>query len=62
MNGPILELKRYMGTRYRDAVSACLSKFDAVWDENDSDPETQLQKHQMEFQRQVVDAIAVCRA
>lgn len=65
MNGPVMDLKRYMGANYRDAVTACLSKqFDSIWDrerEFDS-PEARLQCFQTEVQTRVVDVIAMCSA
>ncbi|KAL8727442.1 MAG: hypothetical protein Q9166_006030 [cf. Caloplaca sp. 2 TL-2023] len=65
MNGPVLDLKRHMGTKYRDAVMACLSQeFDPIWDPKRAfeSPEARLQHFQTEVQARVVDAIAVCSA
>ena len=64
MNGPIMDLKRHMGARYRDAVMACLNQeFDAIWENsNEKDAQERLQLFQSEVQTKVVDAIAVCCA
>ncbi|KAL8783987.1 MAG: hypothetical protein Q9213_004238 [Squamulea squamosa] len=65
MNGPVMDLKRHMGTRYRDAVMACLSReFDSIWDggREFDNAEARLQHFQTEVQAKVVDAIAVCSA
>ena len=65
MNGPVTDLKRHMGAKYRDAVMACLSQeFDSIWDPTREfeSPEARLQCFQTEVQTRVVDAIAVCRA
>lgn len=52
MSGPVLELKRYTGTRYQNAVIACLSReFDAVWEERELDRQTQLKKFLGQVQR-----------
>ncbi|KAL8988350.1 MAG: hypothetical protein Q9169_008570, partial [Polycauliona sp. 2 TL-2023] len=65
MNGPVMDLKRHMGAKYRDAVMACLCQdFDAIWDQKKEfeSPEARLQCFQTEVQMRVVDAIAVCNA
>ncbi|KAL8708239.1 MAG: hypothetical protein Q9220_006816 [cf. Caloplaca sp. 1 TL-2023] len=65
LNGPVMDLKRHMGAKYRDAVMACLSQdLDAIWDPDRpfESPEARLQCFQMEVQARVVDAIAVCSA
>ncbi|KAI4282473.1 MAG: hypothetical protein L6R38_002897 [Xanthoria sp. 2 TBL-2021] len=65
MNGPVMDLKRHMGVKYRDAVMACLSQeLDAIWDlqREFESPEARLQSFQTEVQRRVVDAIAMCSA
>lgn len=65
MEGPVMDLKRHMGAKYRDAVTACLSQeFDAIWqpDRSFATREERLQCFQAEVQRRVVDAIAVCSA
>ncbi|KAL8807402.1 MAG: hypothetical protein Q9182_000741 [Xanthomendoza sp. 2 TL-2023] len=65
MNGPVMDLKRHMGAKYRDAVMACLSReLDLVWDQKlqFESPESRLQSFQSEVQAKVVDAIAVCSA
>ncbi|KAL8691932.1 MAG: hypothetical protein Q9218_002940 [Villophora microphyllina] len=65
MNGPVLDLKRHMGAKYRDAVMACLSQdFDAIWNQAKvfESPEARLQCFQADVQSRVVDAIAVCSA
>ncbi|KAL8929713.1 MAG: hypothetical protein Q9172_000270 [Xanthocarpia lactea] len=65
MNGPVMDLKRHMGAKYRDAVYSCLSQeFDSIWDPTREfeSPEARLQCFQTEVQTRVVDAIAVCRA
>ncbi|KAI4277370.1 MAG: hypothetical protein LQ337_001811 [Flavoplaca oasis] len=65
MGGPVMDLKRHMGARYRDAVTACLSQeFDSIWDPNREyeSPEARLQYFQTEVQTRVVDTIAVCSA
>ncbi|KAL8763845.1 MAG: hypothetical protein Q9184_000441 [Pyrenodesmia sp. 2 TL-2023] len=65
MDGPVMDLKRHMGAKYRDAVMACLSQdFDAIWqpDRKFETREERLQCFQAEVQRRVVDAIAVCSA
>ncbi|KAL8641930.1 MAG: hypothetical protein Q9228_001324 [Teloschistes exilis] len=65
MNGPVADLKRHMGAKYRDAVTACLSQeFDAIWDQDRvfESPEARLQCFQASVQSRVVDAIAICSA
>lgn len=65
MNGPVADLKRHMGAKYRDAVTACLSQdFDAIWDQERifESPEARLQCFQASVQSRVVDAIAICSA
>ena len=61
VTGPIMELKRYTGNRYRDVVMACLSRdFDAVWEENSGDRQEQLRSYLGQVQNKVVDALAYC--
>lgn len=61
MKGPVTDLKRYMGTRYRDAVITCLNgTFDQVWER--SKGEKQMQLYQEEVQNKLVDVIAMCNA
>lgn len=63
MSGPVMELKRFTGGRYRDAVMACLNKeFDAFWNSPAKDPKEQLQTYLNSVQSKVVDKIAVCSA
>ncbi|KAH0563160.1 hypothetical protein GP486_002268 [Trichoglossum hirsutum] len=58
--GPVADLGRHMGGKYRDAVLACLNlDFDRVWDDN-AGPERML-KFQSEVQKRVVDPIASCK-
>lgn len=61
MKGPVMDLKRYMGIRYRDAVISCLNgTFDQVWEQ--SKGEKQMQLYQEQVQNQLVDVIAMCNA
>ena len=61
MKGPVMDLKQYMGTRYRDAVITCLNgTFDQVWER--SKGEKQMQLYQEEVQNRLVDIIATCNA
>ncbi|KAI4138269.1 MAG: hypothetical protein L6R39_006880 [Caloplaca ligustica] len=67
MDGPVMDLKRHMGARYRDAVLACLNmEFDEIWTGvqggDGGGREERLKRFQGEVQRRVVDAIAVCSA
>ncbi|KAI4248474.1 MAG: hypothetical protein L6R40_001035 [Gallowayella cf. fulva] len=65
MSGPVMDLKRHMGAKYRDAVMVCLShELDSLWDQKKEfeSQEARLQCFQMEVQARVVDAIAVCSA
>ncbi|KAL8735437.1 MAG: hypothetical protein Q9181_002835 [Wetmoreana brouardii] len=65
MGAPVKDLKRHMGAKYRDAVTACLSqKLDSIWDPKRAfeNPEARLRHFQTEVQAKVVDAIAVCSA
>jgi len=63
MSGPVLELKRYTGIRYRDAVVACLSReLDAVWEKQGVDRQNQLNTYLEQVQNKIVDAIAHCSA
>lgn len=65
MDGPVMDLKRHMGAKYRDAVLACLSQeFDGIWDPARpfESAEARLQCFEAEVQTRVVDAIAVCSA
>lgn len=61
MKGPVMDLKRHMGIRYRNAVIACLDRsFDTVW--NRSEGANRMQSFQDEVQNKVVDVIASCNA
>ena len=63
MNGPVMDLKRYMGSRYRDAVVACLNKdLDALWEDQEADPGEQLPVYLGAVQSQILDPIAHCNA
>ncbi|KAL9600643.1 MAG: hypothetical protein Q9219_003076 [cf. Caloplaca sp. 3 TL-2023] len=65
MDGPVMDLKRHMGAKYRDAVLACLGQeFDGIWDRSRvfESAQARLQCFQAEVQSKVVDAIAVCSA
>ena len=63
MSGPIMDLKRFTGIRYRDAVTACLNReFDAVWEGQGSDRQKQLKVYLGQVQTKVVDPIAYCSA
>ncbi|KAL8962607.1 MAG: hypothetical protein Q9193_001008 [Seirophora villosa] len=65
MDGPVMDLKRHMGAKYRDAVMACLGQeFDAIWESERTfeNREERLKFFQAEVQKKVVDAIAVCSA
>ena len=63
MNGSVMDLKRYMGNRYRDAVIACLSKdLDALWEDEACDPGEQLRIYLDEVQSKIVEPIAQCNA
>lgn len=65
MDGPVMDLKRHMGVKYRDAVLACLSQdLDAIWDPARAfeSAEARLQYFEAEVQTRVVDAIAICSA
>lgn len=60
MGGSIVELKRFMGARYRDAVTACLDrKLDAIWAGAEGN---RLRHYQDEVQTKIVDLISVCNA
>lgn len=60
MGGSIMELKRFMGARYRDAVTACLDrKLDAIWASVEGN---RLRHYQDEVQTKIVDLISVCNA
>ena len=62
--GPQLELRRYTGGRYRDAVVACLNRsFDFFWEDPPPyDGQMQLQRYLRQVQNKVVDPLAVCNA
>ena len=63
MNGSIMDLKRFTGIRYRDAVTACLSReFDGVWERRGESRQTHLKTYLGQVQSRVVDAIARCSA
>ncbi|KAL2047204.1 hypothetical protein N7G274_001223 [Stereocaulon virgatum] len=62
-NGSVSEMRRFMGTKYRDAVIACLKKeFDEVWEKQQGNRQQQLQTYLGQVQNKIVDAIAVCSA
>lgn len=61
MKGPVMDLKQYMGVRYRDAVITCLNgTFDKIWEQ--SKGEDRMQLYQDEVQSKLVDIIALCNA
>jgi hypothetical protein len=63
LNGPVQDLKRYTGIRYRNAVMACLSQeFDAVWEEQGDDRQERLRTYLGQVQNKIVDAISRCAA
>lgn len=63
MNGPVMDLKRFTGCRYRDAVIACLNRqFDVFWENTEMDPTTRFRRYQDEVQDKVVDMLAGCNA
>ncbi|KAL6713985.1 hypothetical protein ACLMJK_008479 [Lecanora helva] len=63
MHGPVMDLKRYMGSRYRDAVVACLNKdLDSLWEDENADPSEQLPVYLGAVQSQILDPIAQCNA
>ena len=60
MSGPIMELKRFMGVRYCDAVTTCLDRnLDAIWASGEGD---RLRRYQNEVQAKIVDLISACNA
>ena len=62
-SGSVSEMKRFMGTKYRDAVIACLKReFDDIWEKQEGDRQKQLQTYLDQVQNKIVDAIAVCSA
>ena len=62
-NGPVGQLKRSVGKKYRDAVLACLKmEFDGIWANPEEDREKLLHTYLDQVQDKVVDAIGVCRA
>ena len=63
LNGSVMDLKRYMGIRYRDAVIACLNKdLDALWEDEACDREEQLRVYLGEVHSMIVEPIAQCNA
>lgn len=61
MSGPVMNLKRYTGTKYEDAVKACLNKkFDAYWatPHSGANRQEQLRSYLGQVQTKVVNAIA----
>jgi Prion-inhibition and propagation len=61
VSGPAMDLARYMGDGYRDAVMACLSmEFDHIW--HDSEDTQKMLTFQNFVQKKIVDPIAFCRA
>ena len=63
MGGSVMDLKRYMGIKYQDAVKACLSKrLDALWEGLDTEAQDQLAIYLEAVQNQVLDPIATCNA
>ena len=63
VNGSVMDLKRYMGNRYRDAVIACLNKdLDALWEDKACDQGEQLRVYLGEVLSKIVEPIAQCNA
>ena len=63
MNGPVMDLKRFMGSRYRDAAVACLNKnLDAFWEDETSDLVEQSRVYLGQVESQVLNPIAQCNA
>ncbi|KAL6716894.1 hypothetical protein ACLMJK_004806 [Lecanora helva] len=63
MNGPVDDLRRFTGARYRDAVMSCLSRdFDSIWEQNGLSRQARLKAYLGQVQRKIVDAIARCSA
>ena len=62
--GEINHLKRFAGTRYRDAVAACFNPdLDAIWKgEVNGDREQKLRRHLDIVRRDIVDVLASCNA
>lgn len=59
MKGPVMDLKRHVGPRYRDAVITCLDQsLDSVWEGGAVGH--QMEIFQDEVQNKVVDVIASC--
>ncbi len=63
MSGPVMELKRYTGVRYQDAVIACLNReFDTFWQQPEENQKEQLQVYLVHIQNHIVNTIAHCNA
>ena len=63
MNGPIMDLKRYMGERYKDAVVSCLNKeLDGLWEDEEAELGEKLRVYLGAVQTQILDPIALCNA
>ncbi|KAN0071595.1 hypothetical protein V8E54_010191 [Elaphomyces granulatus] len=61
VSGPAMDLARYMGDGYRDAVMACLSlEFDRIW--HDAEDAQKMLTFQNFVQKKIVDPISFCRA
>lgn len=59
MSGPVMELKRYTGVRYQDAVIACLNReFDTFWQQPEENQKEQLQVYLVHIQNNIVNTIA----
>ena len=62
--GGINQLRRYIGSRYRDAVNACFNpELDVIWKRHSGeDREQQLRTHLNLVRREVVDVLSSCKA
>ena len=59
--GPAMDLARFMGARYKDAVLACLNlDFDQIW--HNSESTHRMRDFQNAVQDRIVDPIVFCRA
>lgn len=63
MGGSVMDLKRFMGIKYRDAVKACLNKqLDALCEGSDGYMPDQMAVYLEAVQDQILDPIATCNA
>ena len=63
MGSSVMDLTRFMGIRYRDAVKACLSRrLDSLWESTETNVEAQLPVYLDAVQNQIVDPLATCNA